>query len=72
MTVSVAEAVFPGLSVAVTAYVPVVEGVMKVIVKLPEESEVTARVVDPTLMVIVDSGAKPVPVTVTVTPTEQL
>jgi hypothetical protein len=58
LTVSAAVALSPELSVAVTVYVPAVDGAAMVAVKLPEESVIiVAKVVEPIFMVSVDSGA---------------
>jgi len=54
-------------------YVPEVNGAVNPVAKLPAESEVTeANTVEPIAMVIVDSGAKPVPLTVTLAPRSQV
>ena len=71
VTVSVVHALFVP-SEAVTVYDPV-DGAVKVVVKLPAESEVVVvRMVEPIIIWMVVRGANPVPLTVTVVPCEQL
>ena len=59
-------------SEAVTLYDPV-DGAVKVVVKLPEESVVVvAKTVEPIIIWMLVRGANPVPLTVTVVPDVQL
>jgi len=71
VTVSVAHALCVPLE-AVTVYDPA-DGAVNVVAKIPAESVVVvAKTVEPIVIVMVVSGANPVPLTATVVPLRQL